>query len=184
MAAEITCADMLKFSREGTPDATVIAQVRERGVLAGDLECIQAIGLSAELQAEVEKWARVPAATTTFSPEPTRANSSSALMVELSLPDPAVAMQLSAFVGFGAGHFYACQTQTGTAHLLIQLAGAGLLGAGIVMATESPGDSTGILYIGTAVLSGGRFVDLVTAHRSAEVTRRNIVQNGEAGCRK
>lgn len=182
-ASEITCSEMLKFEKEGTPVAEVIAIVRERGVLAGDLECIQAIGLPAELQAEIEKWARVPvanvprAASSTVQPLP-------AVLVELSLPDPAVATQLSAFVGFGAGHFYSCRADAGTANLLIQLAGVGLVSAGSVMAKESPGDAVGVTTVGWAVLGAGRLLDIATAPHSAEVTRRSILVNGGAGCRK
>jgi hypothetical protein len=93
------------------------------------------------------------------------------LAIEYQLPDPGVALGLSASYGFGAGHFYAGDPQAGALHATGQLATLSMGVLGSVMLTMPHDDQR---TVGAAVMGFGfgsygllRMLDGITAPRTA-----------------
>jgi hypothetical protein len=82
------------------------------------------------------------------------------LRLERSVPDPATALLLSTFVGFGSGHRYAGDDEAADLHLGVQAAGLGLYAVAstiaAALATSDPDAAGGAVFV--AGVGGGVFV--------------------------
>lgn len=101
------------------------------------------------------------------------------LLVEV--PDPGAAAQLSAFPGFGAGHFYAQQPERGAVFAGTQAVGLLMMAGSYAWSVERPQRwaNNGGPAIGTAgatIFLTSRIVDQVLAPYSAHRTGRKLAE--------
>ncbi len=88
--------------------------------------------------------------------------------ITTQLPEPAAAVALSGFIGFGAGHFYSGNRKAGAGLLLGQAAGIGVT----ALSAETP-NPTAALIAGGTVFGLARLIDVAAAPASAKGARRN-----------
>lgn len=89
------------------------------------------------------------------------------LEVQVTAPDPTAALLSSTLLGFGAGHFYAGNTQRGATHAALQGGGILLTVIGVAVAPRDPGLASALTTIGGGTAGVSRVVDIWTAPYSA-----------------
>lgn len=98
-----------------------------------------------------------------------------------SLPDPGAATTLSAFIGFGAGHFYAGEPEVGGLHFAMQTVGAGTaIGTSVALVADSrvdPEVASAVIVGGSIVFALSRLVDIGTAPQSARRAARRTIDS-------
>ncbi|MEL6345610.1 MAG: hypothetical protein AAFV53_21050 [Myxococcota bacterium] len=106
------------------------------------------------------------------------------LQVQAMAPDPTVALQMSALVGFGSGHFYAGSETTGAVSFGVQLVGLGTAAGGAAYLDRNPDQrdvGVGIVGAGLFMFAASRVVEMVTAPKQAHKTRAYQLWTGVPG---
>jgi hypothetical protein len=100
--------------------------------------------------------------------------------LDMQTPDEHVALLESAYVGFGAGHFYARQPELGAGMAAMQVIGLSMLGGSLAFRAQHPtrwenGAGTPVLIGGAGVFLVGRALDIALAPASARRTTRAVL---------
>lgn len=95
----------------------------------------------------------------------TSAQMRSLMALEAEAPDPTTALLASAFVGFGAGHFYAGDPQRGAIHAGIQGSGVLFFVGGLL--AKDVDTAMALSNLGYTILAVGRLADIYTAPQTA-----------------
>lgn len=171
-AAGLTCADVKGMLSAHVGADDVLAAMQTAGFEEADKACILALPML-----PLKVWRYVSDETVTPSSTPRAVPSASAVKLPAedctsqrlaaTLPQPGVALGLSALVGFGAGHFYAGRDAAGLGFVAADFAGAIVTSAGFL--AEDPEIRAGAVGVGLSMLSFTRLIEIGTAPHAARV---------------
>ncbi len=173
------CEDVGAMLASGRPEAEVVEELRRADLRlsADELSCVEGRGAPAAVLAELRGRVAAPAGPALppgIDPEAVRAIwRAEQLRMDAALPDPHLAVGLSATFAFGSGHFAAGRPGAGTCFLVTQLLGT-------VLVATAPALGEAAAWSGVAVLAASRVAEPITLAKGLRKERQAWLESGGA----
>lgn len=175
----LTCIDAKKMISDGKTEAEMLWIVAGSTIPMSELPCIQGAGLPktvlAAMPNHVQQSSTPPGAGYASAPGPSAPMGLA--YAPMVMPDAGAAAAMSGLIGFGSGHFYACDPVGGAAFFLATLLGGGLMAGGLAWQANDPlvrdGGATALVAVGGTLFFVVHAADTATAPLAAERVQRS-----------
>lgn len=197
LAADLTCSDVKGMVAARMTEEQILTAIKGQTIYTSDLECAKAANLAAPILEELGRNVRPDPAPVIPQPEPEQGavpvipQSPIPQYFRPEAPQPgrsgAMAVALSGSIGFGAGHFYACDPVGGGAFFALTLLPIGLISGGALwtadIVSNHPSNATTALQSASALSAVG-WVLLGLVHAGDTISAVNAAERAPADCRR